>query len=105
MYAIIKTSGRQFKVSENDIISVNRIADVDAGDKVEFGEVLLVVDSDVRVGTPFVEGAKVEGEVIKNYRGKKINGYIYKPKKDYHKKYGHRQDLTAVKISRIAAQG
>ena len=101
MYAIIKTSGKQFKVAENDIISVNRLSDADAGDKVEFKEVLLVVDGDVKVGTPFVEGASVEGEVIKNYRGKKINGYIYKPKKDYHKKYGHRQDLTAVRISRI----
>ena len=101
MYAIIKTSGKQFKVSENDIISVNRLSDVNAGDKIEFKDILLVVDADIKVGTPFVEGAVVEGEVIKNYRGKKINGYIYKPKKDYHKKYGHRQDLTAVKISRI----
>ncbi len=101
MYAIIKTSGKQFKVAENDIISVNRLSDAAAGDKIEFKEVLLIADGDVKVGTPFVEGAVVEAEVIKNYRGKKINGYVYKPKKDYHRKYGHRQDLTAVKISKI----
>ena len=101
MYAIIKTSGKQFTVSVDDIISVNRLA-AEEGAKVEFKDVLLVNnEGDVKVGTPIVEGALVEAEVIKQYRGKKINGYIYKAKKDYHRKYGHRQDLTALKINKI----
>lgn len=102
MYAIIKTSGKQYKISENDIISVNKLP-VNEGDKVEFKEILLVNnDGDLIIGTPFVEGAVIEGEAVKQFRDKKINGYIYKAKKDWHKHYGHRQDLTAVKINKIS---
>ena len=101
MYAIIKAGGKQYTVAENDVISINRL-DVQPGDKFEIKDVLLVnSDGNISLGSPFVEGASVECEAVRQFRGKKINGYTYKPKKDEHKHYGHRQDLTEVKISKI----
>jgi len=101
MYAIIKAGGKQFTVSESDVISINKLA-VNPGDKFEITDVLLVnSDGELSLGTPFVEGASVEFETVRQYRGKKIRGYTYKAKKDQHKRYGHRQDLTEVKVSKI----
>lgn len=101
MYAIIKAGGKQFTVSESDVISINKLA-VNPGDKFEITDVLLVSnDGELSLGTPFVEGASVELEAVRQYRGKKIRGYTYKAKKDQHKHYGHRQDLTEVKVSKI----
>ncbi|NLL93878.1 MAG: 50S ribosomal protein L21 [Clostridiales bacterium] len=102
MYAIIATGGKQYKVSEGDIINVEKLG-VEAGEKVTFDQVLLVSGDDVKVGAPTVNGASVEADVINNIKGKKVIVYKYKRKTGYHKKHGHRQQLTAVKITKINA--
>ncbi|MCD6487281.1 MAG: 50S ribosomal protein L21 [Syntrophobacterales bacterium] len=101
MYAVIKTGGKQYKVSVGDILNFEKV-EGDKGDTVSFDEVLLVSkDEDVRVGTPFVEGAKVVGEIISQTRGPKITVFKMKRRKGYSKKTGHRQDLTNLKIKEI----
>jgi len=101
MYAVIKTGGKQYKVSEGEILNFEKI-EGDNGDTVSFDEVLLVSkDEDVQVGTPFVEGAKVVGEIISQIRGPKITVFKMKRRKGYSKKTGHRQDLTSLKIKEI----
>lgn len=102
MYAIISTGGKQYKVCEGDTISVEKLG-LEAGSKVTFDEVLLVSDNDIKVGTPTVEGASVEGSVVEEGKGRKVIVYHYKPKKGYHKKNGHRQPYTKVKIEKINA--
>ena len=103
MYAIIRAGGKQYKVAEKDIIEVNRLA-ASEGEEVVLNEVLLVSgDKGVKIGSPFVEGASVVGKVTRHYQGRKINGFTYKPKKQIHRRYGHRQQLTAVSIETIKA--
>lgn len=102
MYAVIATGGKQYKVSEGDIIKVEKL-DVQAGETYTFDKVLLVSGDDVKVGTPTVSGATVEADVIDTVKGKKIIVYKYKRKTGYHKKNGHRQQYTAVKITKINA--
>ena len=102
MYAIIATGGKQYKVSEGDIIKVEKLG-IEADEKVTFDQVLLVSDSDVKVGNPTVTNASVEGTVLSNGRAKKIIVYKYKRKTGYHKKNGHRQSYTEVKIDKINA--
>ena len=100
MYAIIATGGKQYKVSEGDIITIEKLG-VEAGEKVTFDQVLAVSDKDLKVGAPTVEGASVEASVVKEGRGKKVIVYKYKRKTGYHKKNGHRQAFTQVKIEKI----
>ncbi|MBW2630629.1 MAG: 50S ribosomal protein L21 [Deltaproteobacteria bacterium] len=101
MYAVIKTGGKQYKVSEGEVLNFEKV-EGDKGDTVSFDEVLLVSkDEDVKVGTPFVEGAKVVGEIISQIRGPKITVFKMKRRKGYSKKTGHRQDLTSLKIKEI----
>jgi large subunit ribosomal protein L21 len=102
MYAIIATGGKQYKVSEGDIIKVEKLG-VEADEKVTFDKVLLVSDADVKVGNPTVANATVEGTVLANGKDKKVIVYKYKRKTGYHKKNGHRQAYTAVKIDKINA--
>ena len=103
MYAIIATGGKQYKVSEGDILSVEKLG-VAEGEKVEFDQVLAVGnDGKLTVGTPTVSGATVSASVVKEGRGKKVVVYKYKPKTGYHKKNGHRQPFTQVKIEKINA--
>ena len=102
MFAIIKTGGKQYKVSEGDIIKVERI-EAEAGDKIEFDQVLMVAGDDVKVGSPVVEGAKVSAEVLDQKKDKKIVIFKFKAKKNYRKKKGHRQPYTLVKIEKIDA--
>lgn len=102
MYAVIATGGKQYKVSEGDIIKVEKL-DVQAGETYTFDKVLLVSGDDVKVGTPTVSGATVEADVIDTVKGKKIIVYKYKRKTGYHKKNGHRQLFTKVKIEKINA--
>lgn len=97
MKAIIKTGGKQYYVEENSRIYVEKL-DVEAGQKVVFDEVLFV---DGKAGKPFVKGASVEAEVIKNGRGKKIKVFHYRPKKKFRKTQGHRQAYTLVEIKKI----
>ncbi len=101
MYAVIETGGKQYKVQEGDIISVEKI-DSEEGDKIDFSKVLLVSKEDgLIVGKPYIEGAKVEGSVLEQGKGKKIVVFKYKAKKNYKKKQGHRQPFTKVKIEKI----
>ena len=101
MYAVIKTGGKQYKVSEGEVLCFEKI-EGDKGDTVSFDEVLLVSrDEDVTVGAPFVEGARVVGEIISQIRGPKITVFKVKRRKGYSKKTGHRQDLTNLKIKEI----
>ncbi|MEA2014905.1 MAG: 50S ribosomal protein L21 [Thermodesulfobacteriota bacterium] len=101
MYAIIKTGGKQYKVSEGDILKFEKL-EGDKGDIVSFDEVLMVSrDGDVSVGKPFVENSKVIGEIISQIRGPKITVFKMKRRKGYSKKTGHRQDLTNLRIKEI----
>ena len=102
MYAIIATGGKQYKVSEGDIITIEKLG-VEAGEKVTFDQVLVVGGDDLKVGNPTVNGASVEASVVKEGRGKKVIVYKYKRKTGYHKKNGHRQAFTQVKIEKINA--
>ncbi|MCX6345706.1 MAG: 50S ribosomal protein L21 [Armatimonadetes bacterium] len=101
MYAIIKAGGKQYRVTPKDVIIVNRLADTQ-GDNIVINEVLLVSDDKgINIGAPYVSGASVVGKIVRHYKGKKIRGFHYKPKKDSSKTYGHRQYLTSVEISEI----
>ena len=103
MYAVIETGGKQYKVSEGDVIYIEKLNAEDGAD-VSFDKVLVVGEGDsVKVGSPLVEGAVVNGKVIKSAKSKKIIVYKYKPKKGYHKKQGHRQPYTKVQIEKINA--
>ena len=97
MYAIIATGGKQYKVQEGDVIKV------EAGQTVTFDQVLVVSDKETKVGTPTVDGASVSATVVAEGKGKKVIVYRYKRKTGYHKKNGHRQPFTQVKIDKINA--
>ena len=100
MYAIIATGGKQYKVSEGDIITIEKLG-VEAGENVTFDQVLAISDNGLKVGNPTVDGASVVASVVKEGRAKKVTVYKYKPKTGYHKKNGHRQAFTQVKIEKI----
>ena len=100
MYAIIATGGKQYKVSEGDIITIEKLG-VEAGEKVTFDQVLVVGGDDLKVGDPTVAGATVEASVVKEGRAKKVIVYKYKPKKTFHKKNGHRQPFTKLQIKSL----
>ena len=103
MHAIIETGGKQYKVAEGDTLFIEKLP-AEAGDAVTFRKVLAVIDGDkLTVGTPVVEGAKVDASVVKNGRGKKVIVFKYKPKKGYRRKQGHRQPYTKVTIGKIEA--
>ncbi len=105
MEAIIETGGKQYTVTENTVLKVEKLGKT-KGDEVEFDKVLMVKDdSGVKVGKPFVDGVKVVGRVIREGRGKKIIVFKYKNKINYHKKTGHRQAFTEVKIEKIEVGG
>ena len=101
MYAIIATGGKQYKVSEGDIITIEKLG-VEAGEKVTFDQVLAVSDNGMKVGAD-VANASVEASVVKEGRGKKVIVYKYKRTTGYHNKNGHRQAFTQVKIEKINA--
>ena len=102
MYAIIETGGKQYKVTEGSMIKVEKLA-VEAGTAYAFDKVLVVSDDNgVKVGAPYVEGAKVNATVIGDGKAKKVIIYKYKPKKGFHKKNGHRQPYTMLKTNSIA---
>ena len=101
MYAIIETGGKQYKVSEGDIITVEKLG-VEAGSEYTFENVLAVNNGEkLTVGTPVVAGASVVASVIGDGKAKKVIVYEYKPKKTFHKKNGHRQPFTKLKIEKI----
>lgn len=102
MYAIIVTGGKQYKVSEGDIVRVEKL-DVEAGQTVSFDQVLAVNNGSLVVGQPTVANASVSATVMNNGKGRKVVVYKYKRKTGYHKKNGHRQSFTQVKIDKINA--
>ncbi|WP_210468791.1 50S ribosomal protein L21 [Sporosarcina sp. 6E9] len=102
MYAIIETGGKQVKVEQGQEIFIEKV-EGDVNDVVTFDKVLFVGGDDVKVGVPFVEGATVTAKVVEQGRGKKITVFKYKPKKNYHRKLGHRQPFTKVVIDGINA--
>lgn len=97
MYAVIETGGKQYRVTENDVLYIEKL-DLDVEGEVVFDKVLMVND---KVGAPYVEGATVKAVVQKQGKAKKIIVYKYKSKKNYHKKQGHRQPYTKVQILAI----
>lgn len=101
MYAIIATGGKQYKVSEGDVIKVEKL-EVEAGNTVTFDQVIAVSDGSLKVGDA-VANATVSATVMEQGRGKKVIVYKYKRKTGYHKKNGHRQPYTQVKIEKINA--
>ncbi len=101
MQAIIKTCGKQYTVSEGQLVYMEKLG-VEVGETVSFDEVIAVVDGEnSKFGTPLVEGAKVEAKVVRNGKGKKINVFKYRPKKGSATRRGHRQPYTAVQIEKI----
>ena len=102
MNAIIVTGGKQYKVSEGDVVFIEKL-DQNAGDTVKFDQVLAIIDGEsTTFGTPVVEGASVEATVEKNGKGKKIRIFKYNAKKGYRKRQGHRQPYTKVTINKIS---
>ncbi len=102
MKAVIVTGGKQYTVSEGDVIFVVKL-NAEEASTVNFEQVLAVLDGEnTKIGTPVVEGAKVEAKVVKNGKGKKITIFRYKAKKNEKKKIGHRQPYTKVEITKIA---
>ena len=102
MYAVIKSGGKQHKVSEGDEILLEKLS-LDEGEVIEFSEVLAVnKDGNLNVGKPLLEGAVVKGKVINHLKTKKITVIKMKRRKDYRKNQGHRQNLTKVKIESIS---
>lgn len=103
MYAIIETGGKQYRVSEGDILRVERVQPADDG-TVTFDRVLAVgSDSDLKVGTPYVEGARVVARLLGEEKGDKVVVFKYRAKVNYRRKRGHRQILSRVRIERIQA--
>ena len=102
MFAIFVTGGKQYKVAEGDVIFVEKLG-LAEGEKVTFDKVLCVNGETLSVGTPYVEGASVVANVLKNGKSKKIDVIKYKAKKNEKKKIGHRQDYTKIQIEKIEA--
>ena len=101
MYAIIESCGKQYKVTEGDVVFFEKL-EVEEGKKVTFDNVVLVSDDKkVEVGAPYVKGVKVEGKVVSHGKGKKVLVYKYKAKKNYRRTQGHRQPYTKVEITKI----
>ncbi|MEM9226872.1 MAG: 50S ribosomal protein L21 [Verrucomicrobiota bacterium] len=102
MKAIIKTQGRQFTVSEGDILMVNRYPDTESGDTVTIDSVLCLGEgSEATIGTPTVAGASVTAKILENKRGTKVNTFKKKRRHGYERRRGHRQELSVIKIETI----
>lgn len=101
MYAIVKTGGKQFKAEKDEVIIVEKI-EGEPGTKIDLTEVVMVAGGgSVKVGAPFVAGAKVKAEIVRQGKAKKINGFNYKPKKNERKRWGHRQPQTTLRILEV----
>ena len=103
MYAVIKTGGKQYKVSEGETLKIEKL-NADAGSSIDLNEVLMVADGDdVKIGTPFLDGGKVSATIESHGRHKKIRIIKFKRRKHYRRQMGHRQDFTEIKIEKISA--
>ena len=102
MYAVIKTGGKQYKVSAGDLLKVEKL-DGAVGDTIELNEVLMVGGEEVKIGTPLLPEAKVKAQIVEQAKDKKVLVFKSKRRKTYRKKYGHRQPITRLKITDIEA--
>lgn len=101
-YAIIVSGGRQYRVEEEQPAVLERLPGLEAGDAVQFEQVLLIHDAEGEaIGTPYVPGARVSGTVIASFKGEKIHGFKYKPKKRYRRRFGQRARFTELLIQEI----
>ena len=101
MYAVLETGGKQYRVATGDTVEIERLT-VEAGQPVTFDRVLLVNrEGQVSIGTPTVDGATVVGDVVEHKRGPKLIAWKMRRRKGYHRKVGHRQELTVVKVKEI----
>ncbi len=101
VYAVVRTGGKQYRVSQGDIVHVEKLAG-EVGDKVTLNEVLLIGgDGEAKIGTPTLPDAKVTGEIVTQELAKKVIVFKKKRRKSYSRKRGHRQKLTALKITEI----
>ena len=102
MYAVIKTGGKQYRVSQGDTLKVEKL-DAGEGDSIEFDQVLMVGDgADVKIGTPYVEGSRVSARIKAQGRGTKVEISKFRRRKHHMKRMGHRQDYTEVEITGIS---
>ena len=102
MYAVIATGGKQYRVKKDDVIDIERI-NGDVGSKLTFDKVLMVGEgAKIECGTPLLKSAKVNAEIIDQFRGTKLTVFKMKRRKGYRRKHGHRQELTKVKIATIS---
>lgn len=104
MYAVIRTGGKQYRVAPEDVLEIERISG-EAGDTVEFGDVLMLGGDKVEVGAPLVSGATVAAELVEHLRGEKIIIFKKRRRQNYRRKRGHRQELTRVRIMEILTGG
>ena len=105
MYAVIKTGGKQYRVSEGDVVTLERLTG-ERGDDIKFEEVLLVGDDeDTRIGTPVLAGASVDGTIVEQGRARKVIVFKFRRRKNYKRKKGHRQYQTRVRIDQIKVNG
>ena len=103
MYAVIKTGGKQYRVSQGDVVKLERLQG-DAGTTISFDQVLLIgTEEDTKVGTPVVAGAAVHGTIMEQGRDRKVIVFKFRRRKNYKRKNGHRQYFTRVRIDEIAA--
>ena len=101
MYAVVETGGKQYRVHEGDVITVEKL-NIEDGAKVVFDKVLVAGEgADIKVGKPYIEGCTVECTAVESGKGPKVVIFKYKAKKDYRKKQGHRQPYTSVKIEAL----
>jgi large subunit ribosomal protein L21 len=104
MFAVIRTGGKQYRVAPNDVIEIEKIAGK-PGDIIELSEVILLGGDSPKTGNPTISGASVAAEVIEQTRGEKIIVFKKKRRKNYRRKKGHRQELTALRITEILTDG
>ena len=104
MFAVIKTGGKQYRVAEKDVITIDKVRGA-PGDLVEFAEVLVVGGDNVTIGTPTVAGASVAGEVVEQTRGAKVIAFKKRRRKNLRRKRGHRQELSVIRITEILTDG
>jgi large subunit ribosomal protein L21 len=103
MYAVVRTGGKQYRVSPGDSIDVEKLP-AEVGEKVELDEVLLVANGgEAKIGQPLVEGAKIKATVTRQAKGPKVVVFKYRPSKRYRRKKGHRQHYTRLRIDEIVA--
>jgi large subunit ribosomal protein L21 len=104
MYAVIRTGGKQYKVAADDVLEIERIAG-DAGDAIEFDQVLMLGGDSPEIGVPLIKGASVSAELVEQFRGEKITIFKKKRRSTYRRKLGHRQEMTKVRIKEILTAG